>query len=123
MFRKSLSLLLILLTLSTGFTRLFMRAGYELNKDYIAKVLCENKAKPKMQCNGKCYLAKKIKQAEEGEQKQHQSPSKRFSVEVFLVSQQGFKCYTQLVDEFLPVNKPSYTYQQATGFFHPPQYS
>jgi hypothetical protein len=44
-------------------------AYYELNKEYIASTLCENKAKPKMQCNGKCYLSKKIKAQEKQEQK------------------------------------------------------
>ncbi len=30
----------------------------------IAKTLCENRDKPKMQCNGKCYLAKQLKKEE-----------------------------------------------------------
>jgi len=39
-------------------------AGYvgyfELNKDYIIKKYCVNKAKPKLKCNGKCHLSKKL---------------------------------------------------------------
>jgi len=34
---------------------------YEINKKYIAEVLCENKAKPEMKCNGKCHLKKQLK--------------------------------------------------------------
>lgn len=34
---------------------------YELNKDYIAKNLCENRNKPEMKCCGKCYLRKQLK--------------------------------------------------------------
>lgn len=38
---------------------------YVINYDYISKVLCENKDKPKMHCNGKCHLMKELaKQAE-----------------------------------------------------------
>ena len=33
---------------------------YILNQDYIAEFLCINKDKPKLQCNGKCHLAKQI---------------------------------------------------------------
>ena len=40
-------------------------AYYQINKKYIAANLCENRAKPKSKCNGKCYLAKKIKAQED----------------------------------------------------------
>lgn len=43
---------------------------YEIRKDYIAKTLCVNKNKPILLCNGKCYLAKKLAQAEKQEQRQ-----------------------------------------------------
>lgn len=34
---------------------------YYANYDYIATVLCENKDKPYLECNGKCYLEKQLK--------------------------------------------------------------
>lgn len=34
---------------------------YAFNKCYIAKVLCENKDKPRLKCDGKCYLKKQLK--------------------------------------------------------------
>lgn len=40
---------------------------YSLNKDYIAKVLCINKEKPKMHCDGKCYLMKRVQETSESE--------------------------------------------------------
>jgi hypothetical protein len=36
-------------------------AYYHANKDYIARVLCENRDKPQLHCNGQCYLAKQLK--------------------------------------------------------------
>lgn len=33
---------------------------YWVNYDYIVSELCENKEKPELQCNGKCYLSKEI---------------------------------------------------------------
>ncbi|MFN0049775.1 MAG: hypothetical protein ACKVOU_11690 [Cytophagales bacterium] len=43
--------------------------NYKINYKYIAGVLCENKAKPKMQCNGKCHLKKELKKAATEESK------------------------------------------------------
>lgn len=40
---------------------------YVVNYDYIAKVLCENKAKPELKCNGKCQLMKELAKAAEEE--------------------------------------------------------
>lgn len=40
-------------------------AEYIMNYDYIVNVLCENKNRPQMDCDGKCYLAKQLaKEAE-----------------------------------------------------------
>ncbi|MBC8644541.1 hypothetical protein H9W95_12115 [Flavobacterium lindanitolerans] len=33
---------------------------YAINYDYIATVLCINKDKPEMKCNGKCHLMKEL---------------------------------------------------------------
>jgi hypothetical protein len=45
----------------------FPVVDYMVNYEYISKVLCENKAKPKLQCNGKCHLMKELAQAAEDE--------------------------------------------------------
>lgn len=45
-------------------------AYYQINKAYITRVLCENRDKPQMHCNGKCYLAKKLKEQQDKQDKQ-----------------------------------------------------
>ena len=35
-------------------------AYFELNIDYIIETYCVNKEKPKLQCKGKCHLAKQL---------------------------------------------------------------
>ena len=37
-----------------------MVIDYAINREYIAKTLCENRNKPKLNCNGKCQLMKKM---------------------------------------------------------------
>lgn len=40
---------------------------YVVNYEYITKVLCVNKAKPKLQCNGKCHLMKELAKTSENQ--------------------------------------------------------
>lgn len=40
---------------------------YVVNYEYISNVLCENKAKPELKCNGKCHLMKELAKASESE--------------------------------------------------------
>lgn len=49
------------------FKPLFPIVEYFANYDYISKVLCENKDKPALKCNGKCHLMKEMAKASEGE--------------------------------------------------------
>lgn len=43
-----------------------MLVHYWINLNYYTEVLCENKDKPMMHCNGKCALSKELRKAEEG---------------------------------------------------------
>lgn len=43
---------------------------FEIRRDYIVANLCENRNRPQLNCNGQCYLAKKIATARQQEQKQ-----------------------------------------------------
>lgn len=44
-----------------------------LHKNYIAKVLCENRNNPSMHCNGKCHLHKQFQQDEKRKGSDRQS--------------------------------------------------
>ncbi|SNC74582.1 hypothetical protein SAMN06265337_2442 [Hymenobacter gelipurpurascens] len=68
--RQALAILL-LFALSVQCTGRFgIVAGWWLNQDYIARVLCINRDKPQLKCNGRCHLRKELKAQEEREQKQ-----------------------------------------------------
>jgi len=54
--------------------------AFYVNKDYIAKYLCENRDKPQLHCNGNCVLMKKIKKAQE---KEKQNPTAKLKAEVY----------------------------------------
>ena len=43
---------------------------FEIRREYIVANLCENKNRPQMHCDGKCYLAKRIASLDEHEKRQ-----------------------------------------------------
>lgn len=59
--------ILAFIILFSSMSRGVVVADYLLNKDYIAKVLCVNRDKPEMKCNGKCHFAKQLKKQDAAE--------------------------------------------------------
>jgi len=64
MVRRLVSIFLILLLCNQTLLKLGILAWYQVNKDYIAKNLCENRMHPELKCCGKCQLRKRLAQAE-----------------------------------------------------------
>lgn len=56
--------ILAMVVLYSQFYNSFVTAVYQANYDYYAEVLCENKDKPELHCDGKCYFAKQLAQEE-----------------------------------------------------------
>ena len=61
---------------------------YYANYEYIATMLCENKDKPYLECNGKCYLVKQIKKNNH-ENHDHKSTIPQIDFEKYPVSPLG----------------------------------
>lgn len=95
--------------------------NYWMNKDYIASVLCENKDRPELECNGKCHLKKEI-QSNSDDQNNGQEVASSMMVEFFQPSERfEFKCTpVSNSDVFCDYCEPV-----ESGFissvFHPPQ--
>jgi len=66
-----------------SFNKLGIILAFKINQDYIASAFCENKDKPQMHCNGRCVLAKKLKQAEQNEEKQRAANLEKANVLFF----------------------------------------
>ncbi len=101
-------------------------AYYHANKDYIAKVLCENRSRPELHCDGTCYLAKKLKAQQD---KQDKETTERVqntpSIQLF--------CESTCLFDFTPVSRfrtvvPFFMYVVAAfsrpldGLFRPPRF-
>jgi hypothetical protein len=114
--------LLMLLMLAQSFGKCFVVIEYNLNKDFIAKNLCVNKAKPKMHCNGKCQMMKKM--AEEENQNSTNNNSSKiklqevvFSNEMNIPSLPAVSYITLSYNQERPALKHI---SPASSIFHPP---
>lgn len=87
MFKSFTAIFLLFALTSSQLSQLFIYAGFELNRNYIANTLCENRDKPELHCDGKCFLIKKLKQAEEKEKKQAQEAQKKNFQDHYLINQ------------------------------------
>jgi hypothetical protein len=115
--------ILLLLIMTQTFSKWFVVMAFNLNREYIAKNLCENRYRPQLNCKGNCVLMKKMKQEEKQEQDK-QGPVKIEINSVVLSSKSFFASaempvfitailYTHSPDSGKPVDRPA-------TFFHPP---
>ncbi|MBK0383998.1 hypothetical protein I5M32_13600 [Pedobacter sp. SD-b] len=120
MIKKVSCILLIVLISLSSFTRLFYFAGYELNKNYIAKELCINKDKPEMHCNGKCFLNRKIAEAEKQQQSQERKTQKDLTQQIMLIATFKINFYSLEKDIIESCYQNNYKFIKSTSFYHPP---
>lgn len=72
---------LLFVFLFLGGLKPYIHFSFLLQQDQIASEKCENKAKPDLQCNGKCYLNKQLNNVDNASSSDKNLPSsqKRFS--------------------------------------------
>ena len=99
-------LALIILSNAQSYT---VHLAFDLNKELIIEQLCENKDKPEMQCNGKCYLSKQINQTENHSNKDQFSqiiflnlPETETQLHAFFTSRDLFIAYQQSIFNIKP---------------------
>ena len=115
------SFLLIIQT----FSKWLVIMEYAINKEYIAKNLCVNRSKPKLHCNGKCQLMKKMA-AEEDQSNTNSSGS---AIAKISISEVLFNDELTAINFQAPLvnSAPFYSYYLLKNYasplssvFHPP---
>lgn len=121
MLNRITAVVLLVSMVTASFSRYFVYAGFELNRNYIATKLCENRDKPWLHCNGHCYFMKKIKQVQDAEKTNERQAQKNLFQEVFFLSSTTIKFHTQLLHVIsTPYHNP--LARAFTGVvFRPPQ--
>lgn len=120
---------MLILVFAVVLKPIFPLVDYAVNYNYIAKVLCVNKTKPTLKCNGKCHLMKEMAKAAEEESANDKSNSSdkkenHKNIEVLfyteiksLVSNQTrVQNLNTVVDNYSNL----YSYKTSFSIFHPP---
>jgi hypothetical protein len=97
---------------------------FNMNQQVIAATLCENRAKPRSSCNGKCHLKKQLAQEEEQQNSPYSSGSKE-KFEVLLYAEPKNDAARDHKGTVIPRQFPPYSAPLSAGMlpgvFHPPQ--
>ena len=114
------AILLIVAFFAQCFDQSFIVIRFYANQAYYAKV-CENKARPTLHCNGKCQLAKKLRQAEKKDQ---QNPGPRLNNNntdvIFLSGTRYNFCSWSVFTNCFPGFEDKTTIDFSLSIFHPP---
>lgn len=100
---------------------------YMINYDYFVNVLCENKAKPELKCNGKCQLMKNL--AKVAEEEKPISTDKKFKsletevlffqeLQPIILPQVYFPNKNNLSNHYSNL----YFHKESGSVFHPPKF-
>lgn len=65
--KQGLAFILLLSFSLMTFSKAFTFVAFYANQDAIIEQFCINKNKPRLQCNGQCFLSKQIKEQEKKE--------------------------------------------------------
>lgn len=89
--KTGLHIILLITVLISVFHKTLIIGSFYLRKAYIIEYLCENRQKPELHCDGKCYLKKQINASEK----------EKNNIPSFPVLEEGATFYYQLVDKFV----------------------
>ena len=99
---------------------------YGIKYDYISKILCINKDKPELKCNGKCQLSKKLIETNPTDSENKSTPPSIKFEDCPITYLNSNKYATQLYDYL--IKKDSYfnenrrTKNYIKQIFHPPKF-
>ncbi len=119
--KKISAIILICIMMIQSLMVIVICLDYSLNKKFITDNFCVNKNKPQLHCNGKCYLSKNLKQAQEKDENGY-GYSYSFSCFVFLkpeITASHFVFYLNK-EKITPHSQSLHTSIYSNDVFHPP---
>lgn len=120
--KKLTAAIFLLIFLFQAFYSTAVIYWFYFNRSYIAEKLCINRDKPELKCKGNCYLAKKLKEAENKKDEEASLQLKEWvSIAPFIVNaniEQGSDPETGRT--FFLSESDNYDFQHSQVIFHPP---
>ena len=118
--------LIIIIALTMLLKPIFPVVDYIVNYDYISKVLCENKAKPELKCNGKCHLMKELAKESETEKpiSNDKKDNSKYEIEVLFCEEIKSVVFEQIYFDYTTSIGDNYAnlyfHSVSCSVFHPP---
>ncbi|EAS18747.1 hypothetical protein BBFL7_01010 [Flavobacteria bacterium BBFL7] len=115
--------LLSLVLLSNSLRTTIMYSWYIVDLDSFVERLCENKDKPTLNCDGKCYLSKMM--AEGSKDESPAEPLIEWEEQIYFFEEISFPIVTAVDREHYAFFYYQYiiTDSNIDGIFHPPRFS
>jgi len=115
------SILFTIAVFTQTFNAFVIETVFLLNRGYIAKVLCINKEKPKLHCNGHCYLAKQLKEQDASDRQAPAEKKEKPDLQPFCVPMPFTFC-SLLISAKEPYQHSNHLEREtfARSIFHPP---
>lgn len=123
-FNHIVCFVLVSVFLLQSLSKTIVVADYQINKEYIAKVLCVNKSKPKMHCNGKCHLKKELNKAEKKERSPANPLNEKNEIQLFSQSNSTVALFSSFIvkqDNLISDYSFHLSDKHLDSVFHPPQ--
>jgi hypothetical protein len=112
---------MVIAVIGTTFSKAIVQLDYNINQNYIASTLCENRDKPACCCRGKCFLKKQMQKDEDSGKNNVPASKDKFDVSLFCeaVSKNNFNnsIADKLFSDHYLIKK--YT-ASLSSVFHPP---
>lgn len=122
--KKPAAILLMLCCCYQMVVKVGIVAWYNINKEYVAAELCENRDKPELNCCGKCYLNKQINKVDQNTGSEKQTVKLEKTELIAILYHNEILLTPFIAQEIIRAG----VYRQPTGFepilsvFHPPPY-
>ena len=119
MLQKFIALTFLLSFTAQTFSKPLIVLDYFTNTESFSRK-CENKAKPKLRCNGKCQMMKKL----EKEEKKEQQEERKGNIKTEVLSSRSFfttlEVYRVLADITFCITEENTILGTNSSVFHPP---
>ena len=120
--KKSASIFFVLAMLIYSCNNFFTYFAFQLNQKKIIQTHCENTAKPKMHCDGKCHLKKQLKKEEKREQTPFSKDSKeKIELQYFAETAYSFHSQITIATGISTAYSFSVSASLPQGVFQPPK--
>lgn len=122
MFHKTIAVFLVALYTVAMLRPFAPFMEYAVNYDYISTVLCVNKDKPKMECNGKCHLVKEVEKQQKEEKLIVNIDLEEYPIGfVEIIQLNKTVSFSIWKKEKLFSDYQNYNFLAVSSFFHPPE--